>query len=384
VNIPPEIIEVALRIGLAALVFVLIWLLRHLVARLVLTPLRRLAERTPTQADNMLYDILERPVGYVTLAFAIDISTRILALDPNASLFVARVTRTIIVFAVFLGLYRTIDIYGFSRSRLFSITGIGIDDQLLPFVRTGLQFIVFAITVIIVIQVWGYDVTGLVAGLGLGGLAFSLAAQETISNLFGFSMIVGDRPFVVGEFIKTPDVEGVVEHVGLRSTRVRQSNQALVSVPNSRLASSTILNWSRLSKRWIDFTLKLNYRARPEQIHALLEQLRTMLAAREPVDKESIVVHFINFGDTSLEILIRAYLMLPNWLDFTREREAINFEIMRMIDELGLELAFPSQTLHIENFPTLANDPRQMPEGVPNQPRDAETLARTDSTGEPS
>src|SRR5947208_14792157 len=98
--------------------------------------------------------------------------------------------------------------------------------------------IVLALALVIIIQVWGYDVTGLIAGLGLGGLALSLAAQDTLSNVFGFAAIVSDRPFVVGEYIKTKDVEGAVERVGLRSSRVRQIDQAIVAVPNNLLASS--------------------------------------------------------------------------------------------------------------------------------------------------
>src|SRR5262249_8920002 len=151
-------------------------------------------------------------------------------------------------------------------------------------------------------QEWGYDVTGLIAGLGLGGLAISLAAQDTLSNIFGFAAIVSDRPFVVGEYVKTKDVEGSVERVGLRSTRVRQIDQAVVAVPNSMLASSAILNWSRLSKRKLEVTLGVTYKTRPDQMEALLASLREMLKAHDKVDPNSVVVYFIGFGQSALNI----------------------------------------------------------------------------------
>src|SRR5262249_35855949 len=131
-----------------------------------------------------------------------------------------------------------------------------------------LLFIVLA--VLVIVQEWGYDPSGLIAGLGIGGLAISLAAQDTVKNLFGFTTIVGDQPFTVGDFIKTADVEGTVEHVGVRSTRIRRQDQAYVTVPNSVLANSAILNWSRLSKRWIDMTLRITYDASRSDILKLL------------------------------------------------------------------------------------------------------------------
>jgi MscS family membrane protein len=198
-------------------------------------------------------------------------------------------------------------------------------------------------------------VSGLVAGLGLGGLAFSLAAQDTVKNLFGFTTIVGDRPFVVGDFIKTPDVEGTVEHVGVRSTRIRQQDQAYVTVPNSTLANSAILNWSRLSKRWVNMTLRITYDADREHIEQLLERLREMLKSREHVDSDTVLVRLINFGDFGMENLVRCYITLADWGEFTQERESINLEILKIVEELGLHIAFPGRPVYVGTSNTPPN-----------------------------
>jgi MscS family membrane protein len=330
---------------------VLIWLFRSVFAWIIVRPLREWGKRNNTTVDETLFDIIIGPVRYLVLAFGITVAARVLNLEPGADLFVNRLTRTIVLLAVFIALYRVIAVFAFSRNRLFTMTGMTIEDQLLPFVRTGLHLILIAFMIVIVIQVWGYDVSALVAGLGLGGLAFSLAAQDTISNIFGFSTIVGDRPFVVGEFIKTPDVEGVVERVGLRSTRVRQLNQALVTIPNSKLAGSAILNWSRLAKRWIDFRLQIEYNATADQIETLMERIRQMLRDHEAVDDQTIVVHFIEFSESALEILIRAYVLRSDWLEFTKVRERVNLEVMRIVADMGLKFAYPTRSLVIEQLP---------------------------------
>ena len=222
----------------------------------------------------------------------------------------------------------------------------------------------------IIIQVWGYDVSGLIAGLGIGGLAISLAAQETLSNIFGFATIVSDRPLVVGEYIKTPNVEGIVERVGLRSTRVRQLDQAVVTVPNSLMASSTILNWSRLAKRQINLTLGVTYATTPDQMESLLDALRTMLKQRDTVDPDSVVVYFIEFGGSSLNILIRCYVNLADWGAFTAEKEKVLLEVMRVVEQRQLADRLPQPLdLHreperqrlesrVDRSPTSRNSPR--------------------------
>jgi MscS family membrane protein len=262
-----------------------------------------------------------------------------LEVDPSLNLFIVRLARSLVIVAIFLALARLIDLLAPSSNRLFAITGMAIQERLLPFYRTAFKLIAGAIALVIIIQEWGYDVTGLIAGLGLGGLAVSLAARDTIENLFGFSAIVGDSPFIVGEVIKTGDIEGTVERVGIRSTRIRQLDQSLVTIPNSKLVGAPVLNWSRLSRRWVNFTLRIPRTISHSQMEHLLEQLRLLLKEREHVDADSVLVRFVNFGETALEVLVRAYITLPEWGDFTAEKEAINLDILKLLEELNIVLA---------------------------------------------
>ncbi len=353
----PETLRVEFaRLLLVVVAFGIIWLLRSFVAWLMGKPIKVILDRVGQGGvKGTIRDIVIAPTNYLLLALALDVGARILEADASIMSFVIHVTRTLVIVAVTLAIHRLAQIIVFSRRRVLILTGLAIDEALLPFLRSGVQLIVLALALVIIIQEWGYDVTGLIAGLGLGGLALSLAALDTLANLFGFGAIISDRPFVVGEYVKTKDVEGLIERVGLRSTRVRQLDQAIVAVPNSMLAASAILNWSRLARRRIDLTLGVTYKTHPDQMEALLDNLRAMLNDRATVEPNSVVVYFIDFGSSALNILVRCYVNISDWREFTAEKEHILLEIMRIVENLDLQIAFPSQTLYVESLADALN-----------------------------
>jgi MscS family membrane protein len=328
--------ELIVRLLLIVLFITVLWVLRGILAWAVIRPLRRQAAKTPSQWDNVVLDILDAPVRY--LVFSIGLYAILRLLFPAATSFADHLERTLLVLIVFVTLFDTVGIVALDQNRLFRLTGLVVQERLIPFVRTALRIVLVAFVIVIIIQEWGYDVSGLVAGLGLGGLAFSLAAQDLLANLFGFGAIVGDSPFIVGEFIKTADVEGTVEHVGLRSTHIRRPDQAFVVMPNAKLASSPTVNWSRLAKRYINATLIVSYTTPSAKVQELLQRLRKLLLSHEAVQPDSVVVYLTNFAPNGLEILVRCYLLLPDWTAFSQEREAINLEIIQSVKQLGIGL----------------------------------------------
>jgi MscS family membrane protein len=151
----------------------------------------------------------------------------------------------------------------------------------------------------------------------------------------------------------------------VRSTRLRQLNKALVTVPNSQLNNKAVLNWSRLDRRQIDFVLGVTYSTNASQMRHLLNDLRDLLRGRESVDPDSIVVNFIDFGSSSLNILVRCDVLLAAWAEFTAEREVINLQIMELIDRLGLSIAFPSTSVYIDAWPAPGSGTRDAAHGPP-------------------
>jgi len=338
IDIFPDPLRLSLaRILLVFLAFALAVLLRNVMAWILARPFEALLRRANVAGDiNVtIQSVVLPPARYILLSLAIDISARILELQPALFTLATSVSSTLVIVAIGTLIFRLLNIL-ISPRRLYLISGILIDEALMPFVRTALLIVTVALLLVILLQVWGYDVSGLVAGLGIGGLAFSLAAKDLLSNLFGFAAVVSDRPFVVGEMIKFADIEGTVEHVGIRTTRIRQADQAVVFVPNSKLADSALVNWSRLTKRRLHATLNISYAARAGQIETLLAAIRIALTMRPSVEKNSVSVHFEGFRDNGLLVTVECYLKVTANAAFEVEQEKIFLNLMRIVAEHGL------------------------------------------------
>jgi len=348
-TLPTGLQELVVRIGLVILVFIGLWLAQRVLFRLALPRLRRLVRSTTADTDNVLLDAVRTPLQLLIWALAVAAASAILWAEPPA--FANNLTRTLIIVALFAALYKAIGLIMRSARGLATLTGIRIDEQLLPFLRTILQVAVIVLAVLIVLSEWQYDIGGLIAGLGISSLAVALAAQNTVANVFGFATIVGDRPLAIGEYISTPDVTGTVEHVGVRTTRIRQLDRALVTIPNSKLADSVVTNWSRLTQRRLDMTIGLTYSTTSAQMRELLERLETLLRSRESIAQDTVTVLFTGFGSSALDVRLIAYVQLPDWTAFMKEQQEIMLRVMDLVAEMGLSFAYPAQSIYIERAP---------------------------------
>jgi MscS family membrane protein len=350
-----ELREILARILIVVLAVLILIIAVRLLLRLVTIPIRRLMRRSnypnPDETLNML---LRGPSRYIIIASALAVAAQVLELGPVITPILNRLAISLIIISAVLFFVRLISYFFFTSSQLRSITGLNIDDVLLPFLKSTLKILTVAIGGVFLLQAWGIDVGALVAGLGIAGLAVSLAAQDTISNIFGFVVIIADRPFVVGEWIVTPDGEGTVEEVRLRSTRVRQMDQSIVIVPNSKMASASVVNWSRLGKRMLNVTFGISGATTPDVLEGLLERLRMTLRKYPSIEQSTTQVYFINIGTQALEVLVRAYIMIPDILAFRAEQENVLLELKREVDLMNLHISSPSQTLYIQNMENLA------------------------------
>jgi MscS family membrane protein len=215
-------------------------------------------------------------------------------------------------------------------------------------VEKFLKVVCIVIAVVMIVREWGYDVSGLLAGLGLGGLAFALAAKETLANLFGSIMIITDRPFAIGDWIRTSQVEGTVEEIGFRSTKVRTFANSLVAVPNAIIASTTVENWSRMFKRRIYYKLGVTYGTTVAQMKETVERIKDILRNHEAIHQDFWIVNFTDFNDSSMDIMIYCFTKTTVWAEFMKIQEDINLQIMKAIEEIGVEVAFPSRSIYME------------------------------------
>ena len=349
INDLPEILQpFALDIVLVVIAALLIVVLRWVLTWLLLKPLRLLVRRTATDLDDVLIEQLISPVRISTVGLALILTANVFNFGIEVQQIAVAFGRALLIGSLFFALIRAFEAVSVHPELLKQVTGLTIPERLLPFLNTVVKYAIGALGAIFVFQELGFDVAALIASLGVVGIGISLASQNTVGNVFGFAAIVTDNPFKVGDFIKTPNVTGIVETVGARSTRVRQLDQALVTVPNNLLTDAVVLNWSRLEKRRLDVTLSFTYSTSSEQMRAVIEALREMLANAENVDPETVIVHFVEFNSSSLDVRIICQVLLSDWREFTACKESLLLEIMGIVEEHGVSFAFPSRSLYLE------------------------------------
>ncbi len=219
--------------------------------------------------------------------------------------------------------------------------------QAIPFVRDLAKvFLTLTASVFVFGVVFGFNVTSLVAGLGIGGLAIAFAAQETLANLLASFTIFLDKPFRVGDFIQVGEILGVVENIGFRSTRIRTLEKSYLSVPNKKLVDSTVDNLTLRTYRRSRFDLGLTYQTSVEQLKAIVADIKQHLDDH-PNTTNDAVVGFHEFGDSSLNIVINYFVDTMDWASYIKIKEGINFAIIEIVEKHGSSIAYPTRTLHM-------------------------------------
>ncbi len=224
--------------------------------------------------------------------------------------------------------------------------GKEVEDSILIFILKLIRGIIYVSAGFIVLNVLGINLNGLVAGLGIGGVIITLAAQDTAKNLFGGLVIFLDRPFVVGDWIEVDTFEGTVEDITFRSTRVRTFENSLVNIPNSVIANASIINWSKMEKRRYKTNLCLELDTPLDKLEIFKQRVHEMLRSNDTVADESIIVRFDSIVDNGINVLISSYTESVDYVSYLEEREKINYKIMRILKEENIELAYDTKTIY--------------------------------------
>ena len=337
----------ALLLGLLSKVIIRFSLLFTL--RVVTKTNPKLREREP--AVLSLLRSITRPLSYSIAIALVFVALFILQLQGPPLVIITTVLKVMLgVCLIWLG-YRIAHYFSeYVRSLLFKSEN-KLNEQLAPFFSRSLKVVTVITGVLLTIQNLGINVASLLAGLGLGGLAFALAARDTVANLFGSLMIIFDRPFQIGDWIKVGDAEGNVEDIGFRSTRIRTFYNSLISIPNSEMASSQIDNMGAREYRRVYANLSVTYDTPPSKLEAFMEGIKEIIRNNSHSRKDHYHVIFKEYGDSALIVMVYFYLRVDNWSGELLERQNIYLEIYRLAEKLKVSFAFPTQTLHIEGFP---------------------------------
>ena len=223
------------------------------------------------------------------------------------------------------------------------------DDTVFEFVLKITRVLIYVIAIFLVLAILEINLTGLIAGLGLGGVIVTLAAQDTAKNLFGGLVIFIDKPFVVGDWIQMDAYEGTIEDITFRTTRIRTFENALVNIPNAIIADASVTNWSKMEKRRYKTNLCVELNTPLEKLELLKSRIEKMLQERESVYDDSIIVRFDQITENGINILIYTYTNSVDYASYLKEVEDINIKIMKILKEENIELAYDTKTVYVKN-----------------------------------
>lgn len=304
---------------------------------------KRLTQKTKTKLDDIIIDMVEEPVVMAIVLGGFWYGVSYLNLSEGMDNFMSKVFYVALTFNVSWFVVRLLDALIVEYLTPFVEKTEGdLDDQLLPIIRKSVKAAIWIVAVVVGLNNAGYDVGALIAGLGIGGLALAMAAKDSVSNLFGGLTVFVDKPFTLGDRIKIDSYDGVIEEVGIRTTRLRTLAGRQVTIPNKVFTESFIENITSEPSRKMVLNLGLTYDTTAEQMEQAFAILKKINEENESTTEESVQM-FSGYGDFSLNILYIYYIKSgESWWEVPN---SMNLAILRQFNEAGLEFAFPTHTI---------------------------------------
>lgn len=326
--------ENLMELGISVGLFLLFLLFRKIFVKYIFALLVKVGHIAPGEVLSQILKAYEKPAQWLFIIIGLYFSVQNFPYLDHSNPAFLRIIRSLIIIMITWGLLNLASTSSMLLKRInASRYSIEFDEILIPFISKALQFVIVAISISVIAQEFHYDVNGFVAGLGLGGLAFALAAKDAIGNLFGGIIIITEKPFSIGDWIKTNSVEGIVEDISFRSTKVRTFAQALVTVPNATLSNEAIMNWSKAGKRQITFNLKLSLETSQEKIKSVIKQIETFLKDNPEIHQDTIYVTFDQYKDNGMEIFINFFTVTVDWEEYLKIKEEFNYKIMDILEQ---------------------------------------------------
>ena len=341
---------------LALLVFLGFLLLRQVFTRIVLAAMSGITRRTKTGFDDDLIEALEQPLRFVFVIVGIYAATRVVSLPEQADLAVTRLIRSLIAFTIFWTLYRCVTPLSFlidKASGIFGRTTLG--SSLKEFVAKLARFVIACVGVVAILEEWQFNVGAVLGGLGLVGMAVALGAQGMIANLFAGVTIFLDGIFEKGDWIRGAGVEGTVEDIGFRTTKIRRFDKALTTIPNDKLTGDAVVNFSRMTNRRIYWKIGIEYSASEGQLRQIVNGIKAHVHDNTDFEvdptKVTTLIHVDSFNDSSIDIMLYCFTTTTNWGEWMRIKEDLAFAIKAVVEGAGSGFAFPSTSIYVESLP---------------------------------
>lgn len=332
-------------------IFVVFMVLRGLMARFILATLRLKAKRTKTMFDDKLIDALEAPIRLLPIVVGTFFALDYLPLGTAHQNLADSVVKSLITIALFWGLHRAVFPLSHLLTKLEKIFTQVMVDWLVKTVKVLVAFVGVAA----VLEIWGIQVGPILAGLGLFGVAVALGAQDLFKNLIAGILIIAERRFNTGDWIRVDGVvEGTVEQIGFRSTMVRRFDKAPVFVPNTKLSDNAVTNFSSMTHRRIYWYIGVEYSSTIEQLRDIRDQIENYVLTNEDFADAKEVSTFVRidrFSDSSIDIMLYCFTNTTQWGEWLEVKEQLAYAVKEIVEGAGSSFAFPSQSLYVEALP---------------------------------
>ena len=349
----------------ALAVFILFLLLRRVFTRIVLRTLGTITRRTMNAFDDELITALEQPLRFVFVIIGLYAATQAVSFPEEIDVLLTRLVRSLIAFAIFWTLYRCVAPLSFLIDKAFGALGhTTLGDSLKEFVAKLASFVIVCVGVVAVLEEWQFNVGAVLGGLGLVGMAVAFGAQNLIANLFAGVTIFLDGIFEKGDWIRGAGVEGTVEDIGFRTTKIRRFDKALTTIPNDKLAGDAVINFSRMTNRRIHWKIGVEYSATEGQLRQIVNGIKEHIYENGDFEtdplKVTTLIHVDSFNDSSIDILLYCFTSTTRWPEWMRVKEDLAFAIKGIVEGAGSGFAFPSTSIYVETLPF------GIPEAFPN------------------
>ena len=325
---------------------VLAYIFGYLAALLFRSALLRAARLTSWQWDDQLVDATRGPMRLLFAALGFVIVIGLLMLHPAPQAVVFGGIKLVAIVAVGWFVARALDVAAEVGLAFFQQRSDEVGMAMVPVARRIFKPILWVLIAIVALQNVGINVAGLIAGLGIGGLALAMASKTTVENMLGGITIAFDRPFKVGDFIKVGEITGAVQEVGLRSTRIRTLDRTVVTVPNGQMADSKVENFAPRDRIRLLFKIGLQYDSSLDQVRLVIDEIKRIVLAHRELVHEGFRVRFIGFADSALEIEVYCYVNTTDYNRFTAIREELYLKIAEIVANAGAQFAYPTRTIY--------------------------------------
>ncbi|WP_077356599.1 mechanosensitive ion channel family protein [Virgibacillus halodenitrificans] len=340
--------ENIIQLSISVTILLLSFLLKKYLAKYVFLGLLKLGRGRLNGFFAQLRLSFERPIQVLIFITGIYISMHYFPYFSHSNPFFLHVIRSSVILMIGWGLFNLSSSSSTLFSKINEKYNMKIDNILIPLFSRALRFIIVAISISVIAQEFGYDINGFVAGLGIGGLAFALAAKDALANMFGGIIIITEKPFTIGDWILTPSVEGTVEDISFRSTKIRTFAQAVVTVPNATLSNEAITNWSKMGKRQIAFTLRVTYDTPREKIEKVVREVEELLRSHRDIHQETIFVNVDAYKENGIELFLYFFTKTTDWGKYLKIKEEVNLYILDLLEMEQVTLALPTRKLVME------------------------------------